>query len=67
MHKDSIGLFAKSSHNFSFFKSEAGGDDSAAHLMSIIVSFQNRIVVNSTHPEVQDFGLLPTLGQRSDT
>lgn len=45
MHKDSIGLFAKNSHNFSFFISEAGGDDSAAHLPSIIVAFQNRIVV----------------------
>lgn len=44
-HKDSIGLFAKYSHNFSFLKSEAGGDDSAAHLLSIIVAFQNRWVV----------------------
>lgn len=45
MHKDSIGLFAKYSHNFSVLKSEAGGDDSAAHLLSIIVAFQNRLVV----------------------
>lgn len=45
MHKDSIGLFAKYSHNFAFLKSEAGGDDSAAHLLSIIVAFQNRLVV----------------------
>lgn len=45
MHKDSIGLFAKYSHNFSVLESEAGGDDSAAHLLSIIVGFQNRLVV----------------------
>lgn len=45
MHKDSIGLFAKYSHNFSLLESEAGGDDSAAHLLSIIVGFQNRLVV----------------------
>lgn len=51
MHKDSTGLFAKFSHNFSFLKSEAGGDDSAAHLLSIIVAFQNRLVVTALTPK----------------